>query len=105
MAAVEFWQALLQRGAPREVRFLSPTDQQRARQLGHIFWLEVVSDGFGSGDVLFYKASPEDDLLDRGSDAQHRRWAFTLGFPFDSSWSERLRGNPWERYSEVPGLP
>lgn len=106
MPGPEIWEDLHNRyGEPRELRYLPSDQQQQELALGHVFWLEVVSDGFGGGEVLFYPAGREDDLLDRGPDPQHRRWAFSLGVPFRPEWQDQLGSNPWERYSEVPYLP
>ena len=103
---IEAWEILIrQYGAPREVRYLPAASQQQELSQGHVFWLEINSDGFGSGDVLFRPARPNDDVTDRGSDHLHRRWAFTLGVPVHADWLQPLNCNPWERYGEVPHLP
>ena len=106
MAGPEFWETIHQRcGPPREVRYLPAEQQRQELSLGHVFWLYEVSDGYGSGDITFLVAKPGDDLLDRGTDHLHRRWAFTFGVPFEPGWATEFDRNPWERYSEVPYLP
>lgn len=103
---LEAWDELLSSyGSPREVRYLSALEQRFELAQGHVFWLEVVSDGYGSGEVRFRPALAHDDVTDRGPDHLHRQWAFTLGLPVLPDWLDRLNSNPWERYSEVPGLP
>jgi hypothetical protein len=106
MNTIEAWEHLIrQYGAPREVRYLPAAEQRIELDQGHVFWLEVVSDGYGSGEVRFRPAAPRDVVSDRGPDHLHRQWAFTLGVPVLSNWLDPLNANPWERYGEVPHLP
>jgi Icc-related predicted phosphoesterase len=102
----DLWEELVAlHGAPREFRSLSSDEQQSERAAGHVFWLEVHSDGFGSGHVIFRPTHSDDNLADRGPDHLHRRWVFTMGVTLKPEWMKALSRTDWERYSEVPHLP
>jgi hypothetical protein len=83
-------------------------EQWRAAvELGHAFWLEVLSDGYGGEEVTFVAPSGQAPLPVTKTHEGHpcRRWPLSFGVRLQEHWYRLLSDNPWENLSEIPHLP